>query len=59
MGWPLAKAIPKATEEAIAEFIYDEIYTHFGAPYEIFTDEGEKLVGWRCTSVFEEDIDAT
>jgi len=25
-GWPIAKAIPKATEEAIAEFIHDEIY---------------------------------
>src|SRR5271169_1506102 len=25
IGWPVAKAIPKATEEAIADFIYDEI----------------------------------
>jgi len=24
-GWPIAKAIPKATEEAIVEFILDEI----------------------------------
>ena len=38
--WPIAKAISKATEEAIAEFIYDEIYMHYGAPQEIFTDGG-------------------
>ena len=44
-GWPIAKAIPKATEEAIAEFIYSEIYMHFGAPQEIFTDGGKNLWG--------------
>ena len=33
-GWPIAKAIPKATEEVIAEFIYDEIYMHYGACHE-------------------------
>jgi hypothetical protein len=42
-GWPIAKAIPKATKEAIAEFIYQEIYMHFGAPQEIFTDGGSNL----------------
>ena len=45
MGWPIAKAIPKATEEAIAEFIHDEIYLHYGAPQEIFTDGGKNLWG--------------
>lgn len=44
-GWPIAKAIPKATEEAIAEFIHDEIYLHYGAPQEIFTDGGKNLWG--------------
>ena len=33
------------TEEAIAEFIYSEIYMHFGAPQEIFTDGGKNLWG--------------
>jgi len=42
-GWPLAKAIPKATEEAIADFIFDEIYMHYGAPQELFTDGGKNL----------------
>jgi hypothetical protein len=44
-GWPIAKAIPKATEDAIAEFIYNEIYMHYGAPQEIFTDGGKNLWG--------------
>ena len=44
-GWPIAKAIPKATEDAIAEFIFSEIYMHYGAPQEIFTDGGRNLWG--------------
>jgi hypothetical protein len=37
------QALPSTTEEAITEFIYDEIYMHFGAPQEIFTDGGKNL----------------
>jgi RNase H-like domain found in reverse transcriptase/Reverse transcriptase (RNA-dependent DNA polymerase)/Integrase zinc binding domain len=44
-GWPIAKAIPKATEDAVAEFIFNEIYMHYGAPQEIFTDGGKNLWG--------------
>jgi RNase H-like domain found in reverse transcriptase/Reverse transcriptase (RNA-dependent DNA polymerase)/Integrase zinc binding domain/Retroviral aspartyl protease len=44
-GWPLAKALPAATEDAIAEFIFYEIYMHYGAPQEIFTDGGKNLWG--------------
>jgi hypothetical protein len=44
-GWPLAKALPFATEEAIADFIFQEIYMHYGAPQEIFTDGGKNLWG--------------
>ena len=44
-GWPTVKAIPKATEEAIVEFIHDEIYMHYGALQEIFTDGGKNLWG--------------
>ena len=44
-GWPVAKAIPKATEDAIADFIYSEIYMHYGAPQEIFSDGGKNLWG--------------
>ena len=44
-GWPIAKALPNATEDAIAEFIFHEIYMHYGAPQEIFTDGGKNLWG--------------
>src|SRR5271170_3680614 len=27
-GWPIAKALPEATSEAIAEFIFSEMYMH-------------------------------
>jgi hypothetical protein len=44
-GWSLAKAIPVATEDGIAEFIFNEICIHYGAPQEIFTDGGKNLWG--------------
>ena len=44
-GWPLAKALPDAMEDAIVEFIFQEIYMHYGAPQEIFTDGGKNLWG--------------
>jgi len=44
-GWPIAKALPEATEDAIADFIFHEIYMHYGAPQEIFTDGGKNLWG--------------
>ncbi|KZZ95139.1 Ribonuclease H-like protein [Ascosphaera apis ARSEF 7405] len=43
-GWPLAKALPDATAETTASFIYNEIYVPFGAPKEILTDNGTNLV---------------
>ena len=42
-GWPIAKAVAAATEDIIADFIFDEIYMHYGAPQEIFTDGGKNL----------------
>lgn len=44
-GWPVVKAVVKATEDSIAEFIFNEIYMHFGAPQEIFSNEGKNLQG--------------
>ena len=42
-GWPVAKAVPRATEEVIADFLYEEIYMHYGAPQELFSDGGKNL----------------
>ena len=44
-GWPVAKAIPRATEDVIADFIFNEIYMHYGAPQELFSDGGKNLWG--------------
>jgi hypothetical protein len=48
-GWPIAKALLEATEEAIVEFIFKEIYLQFGAPQETFTD-GQWLSIFHCHS---------
>jgi hypothetical protein len=42
-GRPIAKAIAEATENAIANFIFHEIYIHFDTSQEIFTDGGSNL----------------
>jgi hypothetical protein len=38
INWPIARAIPIASAEAIADFIYEEIVMRFGCPKEILTD---------------------
>lgn len=39
-NWPIARAVPVASKEAVADFIYDEIVMRFGCPSEILTDRG-------------------
>ncbi|KAG0152676.1 hypothetical protein PDIDSM_2481 [Penicillium digitatum] len=43
-GWPLAKALPDAIEEAIAEFLHEDIFTVYGAPAEFLNDNGANLL---------------
>ena len=38
--WVEAKALFRATEKSVVEFIYEEIFTRFGVPREIVTDQG-------------------
>ncbi len=40
--WPVAKAVPDATAETLAEFLY-ELYLNYGVPKEIITDQGRNL----------------
>jgi transposase InsO family protein len=43
-NWPIAKAMPEATTEAVANFIYHEIMMQFGCPREILTDRGSNFM---------------
>jgi len=42
--WPVVKAVPEATEEAVAEFLYHDIVIHYGCPNEIVTDRGANFL---------------
>ena len=41
--WVEAKALFRATEKSIVEFINEEILTWFGVPREIVTDQGTQF----------------
>lgn len=43
-NWPIARALPEATAEAVADFIYEEIVMRFGCPVEIVTDRGANFM---------------
>lgn len=43
-GWPHAKAVPEATEEAVTDFLHDTIFVNHGAPREFITDNGANLL---------------
>ena len=38
--WVEAVALAKANDEAMIDFLYNEIFTHFGVPKEVVTDGG-------------------
>ena len=41
--WIEAKALPRATKQAVADFLYEDIFTCFGVPREIVTDQGTQF----------------
>ena len=43
-GWVVAQAVPEATEEALGQFMHDQIFINYGAPREIVTDNGRNLL---------------
>lgn len=38
--WVEAKALPSATENSVVQFLFEDIFTRFGVPREIVTDQG-------------------
>ena len=43
-NWTIARAVPDATGQAIANFIYEEIVLPFSCPAEICTDRGANFM---------------
>ena len=41
--WVEAKALFRANENSDVEFIYEDIFTRFGVPHEIVTDQGTQF----------------
>ena len=44
MKWVDAVALVKANDQAVIDFLYGEIFTHFGVPKEVVTDGGPQFV---------------
>lgn len=42
--WPIAKAVPQMTKEAVVTFIYENIIINYGVPLEIITDRGKSFL---------------
>ncbi|KAG1077289.1 hypothetical protein G6F42_024944 [Rhizopus arrhizus] len=51
-NWPIACALPDATKESVAQFIYKEIVTRFGCPVEVVTDRGANF----CSELVQEYV---
>lgn len=43
--WLEAKAVPKKTAAAVAQFIEEHLFSLFGCPVELVTDQGRKFLG--------------
>jgi hypothetical protein len=41
--WVEAKSLFRGTEKSIVEFIYEDLFTRFGVPHEIVTDQGTQF----------------
>jgi len=44
--WVEAKPLPKATEDTVANFLYEDIFVRFGVPRGIVTAQGTQFTSW-------------
>ena len=42
--WVEVVALAKANDQAVIDFLYSEIFTHFGLPKEVVTDGGPQFM---------------
>eukprot|EP00253_Pinus_taeda_P002632 PITA_02632 len=52
--WVEAKALLVATENLVVNFLYEDIFTHFGVPREIVTDQGSQFTSNLMEKLMEE-----
>ena len=52
--WVEAKALLSATENSVVSFLYEDIFTRFGVPREIVTDQGSQFTSNMMEKLMEE-----
>jgi transposase InsO family protein len=52
--WVEVKALPKATEDTVANFLYEDIFVRFGVPQKIVTDQGAQFTSRLIESITEQ-----
>ena len=49
--WVEAKVVPRATEQVVVDFLNEDIFTRFGIPREIVTDQGTQFTSHLVTTL--------
>jgi len=52
--WVEAKALPFANEKSVVNFLFEDIFTRFGVPREIVTDQGSQFTSKMVKSLVED-----
>ena len=51
--WVEAMDLVKSNDQSIIDFLYGDIFTHFGVPREIVTNGGGKFVSFKMEALFQ------